>query len=68
MVKKSKVRYPHRFIFAVTQAMRDDIFQIAALANEDASEVVRRMVRRETPFFVDYASRTASLPNGETTA
>lgn len=68
MVKKSRVKYPRRFNLFMTEAMYTDLYQIASLANENAAEVVRRMIRREAPFFVDYASQTGTLPNGEPTA
>ena len=65
MVKKSRVKYSKRFNFALTEAMQSDIYHIANLAQDDAAEVVRRMIRRETSFFVEYASQHGSLPNGE---
>lgn len=68
MVKRSRTKFPRRFNFALTEAMHADIHHIAELADDDAAEVVRRMIRRETPFFIDYASEYKSLPNGEASA
>lgn len=71
MVKRSRQKFSHRFNFALTEEMHSDIHAIAAAAkrdgvSEDAAEVVRRMIRRETPFFKEHVSREGSLPNGDT--
>jgi len=65
VVKKSRIKYSKRFNFALTEQMQGDIYTIANLAQDDAAEVVRRMIKRETAFFMDYASQHGSLPNGE---
>lgn len=58
-------RFERRFNFALTTDLHDTLHAIADLANDDAAEVVRRMVERETPFFLYYASVNKSLPNGK---
>lgn len=70
MVKRSRQKYIKRFNFALTQEMYTTIHNIASAARrgeveEDAAEVVRRMIARETPFFMDYVSQWGQLPNGE---
>ena len=66
MVKRSRVKFPRRFNMAMTEEMHDGIHQIARLADDDAAEVVRRMIRRELPLFLEYVSQTGELPNGDT--
>jgi hypothetical protein len=71
MVKRSRQKYSKRFNFALTGEMHAAIHEIAADAKrdgvtEDAAEVVRRMIVRELPFFRQYVSRWARLPNGDT--
>lgn len=73
MVKRSRQKFSHRFNFALTEEMHNDIHEIAQAAKrdgvvEDAAEVVRRMIRRETPFFKDFVSQQGYLPNGDTRA
>lgn len=65
MVKRSKVRFPARMLLQLKQDQKDQIDQIAALTKEPANEVVRRMIDREAPLFLDHASRTGRLLNGE---
>lgn len=71
MVKRSRQKFTHRFNFLLTEEMHNDIHQIAEAARrdgvkEDAAEVVRRMIVRETPFFKRYVSLEGKLPNGDT--
>lgn len=71
MVKRSRQKFSHRFNFALTEEMHTALHQIAQTAkrngaNEDAAEVVRRMIARELPFFMDYVSQWGELPNGDT--
>jgi hypothetical protein len=47
--------------------MYNALFTIADLAKEEATEVVRRMIERQLPFFLFYASANRKLPNGEET-
>jgi len=65
MVKRSRQRFAKRFNFALTETMQQDIYHIAELANNDAAEVVRRMIVRETPFFLSFASEYQMLPSIE---
>lgn len=73
MVKRSRQKFTRRFNFALTEEMHNDLYAIAGAADADnpngadAAEVVRRMIRRETPFFMAYVSRERHLPNGDTT-
>lgn len=66
MVKRSRVKFTKQFLFKLTEEMHAGIHQVARLADDDAAEVVRRMIRREMPFFMEYASQTGELPNGDT--
>jgi len=65
MVKRSRVRFPARMLLQLREAQKRDIDTIAALTSEPANEVVRRMIDRETPLFLDHASKTGRLLNGE---
>lgn len=58
-------RFLYRFNFALTEEQYTTIHTIADLARDEAAEVVRRMIDREAPFFMFYASAQKRLPNGE---
>lgn len=58
-------RFETRFHFACSQDMFDAIHTIANLANDEATEAVRRMIERELPFFLYYASVNKRLANGK---
>jgi hypothetical protein len=68
MIKRSRQKFTKRFNFLLTEAMQTDLYTIAELADTEAAEVVRRMIVRETPFFLTYASEYKSLPSSETKA
>ena len=50
---------------ASEQEAKSNLEQIAALTSEPENEIVRRMIDREIPLFLDHASRTGKLLNGE---
>lgn len=58
-------RFDKRFHFACSSDMYEALLTIADLAKEEATEVVRRMIDRELPFFLFYASANKTLPNGK---
>lgn len=58
-------RYEKRFHFACSTVMYDSLLAVARLANEDATEVARRMIERQLPYFLHYTSVHKKLPNGE---
>lgn len=58
-------RFPKRFHFALTKGQFEAIHKIADLANDDAAEVVRRMIEREIPFFLYFTSVEKRLPSIE---
>ena len=67
MVKRSRQKYSHRFNFKITEEMHDSIHAIAAAARrdgvtEDVAAVVRCMITRQLPFFMEYVSRQGKLP------
>jgi hypothetical protein len=66
MVKRSRVRYPARILVLLKLEQKARIDEIVRLTNEPANEVVRRMIDREAPLFLEYASTTGRLLNGET--
>lgn len=65
MVKRSRVRYPARLLVLLRQDQKDNLEHIATLTNEPENEIVRRMIDREAPLFLDHASKTGKLLNGE---
>lgn len=56
-------RYPKRFHFFLTNDQFEALHTIAGLANDDAAEVLRRMLEREAPFFMYFASVNKRLPS-----
>lgn len=66
MVKRSRVRYPARILVLLKQEQKDGLDEIVSKTNEPINEIVRRMIDRETPLFLDHASKTGKLLNGET--
>jgi len=64
--KRGRVkRFESRFSLFLTTEQFTAIHTIANLAKDEAAEVVRRMIDRESPFFLFYASANQRLPNGE---
>ena len=57
--------FDERFNFALTTEQLKTIKKIADLAKDDASEVVRRMIDRQAPFFLFFASANKRLPTPE---
>lgn len=68
MVKRSRQKFAKRFNFLLTETMQADIYRIVDLTGEDAAEIVRRMIARELPVFLAYASEHRSIPPIETQA
>ena len=65
MVKRSKVRFPAKMALLLKQETKDQIEQIAVLTSEPENEIVRRALDRQLPLFLDHASKTGKLLNGE---
>lgn len=66
MVKRSRIRFPAKMALLLRQEQKDQIEQINALTSETENEIVRRALDRQLPLFLDHASRTGKLLNGET--
>lgn len=56
-------RYDHYYKFALTEDQYQALNKIADLANDDVAETLRRMIERETPFFLFFASVNKRLPS-----
>ncbi len=67
MVKRSRVRFPAKMALLLTEELKAQVGQVAVLTNETENEVVRRALYRQIPLFLDHASRTGKLLNGEAT-
>ena len=65
MVKRSRIRFPAKMALLLRQETKDMADEIARLTNEPTNEVVRRALEKQLPLFLDHASRTGKLLNGE---
>lgn len=62
MVKRSRKRFGARFNLKLTNLQHTNIYVIAEQANEGVADVIRRMIDRDTPFFLAYSSLHKTLP------